>query len=121
MRKIISITFVLCILLVATAGCAFVENFLNIHPASTSTPVPTSVPLDAATESTTTWYVVDSLANIYACASEDCDIIMTLSFGKRLAVFETVNGWHRIRLPAGESGWIRAESTSQSTVCKSCE
>lgn len=119
--KILRITFVLCILLDATAGCAFVENLLpRVYPVPTSAPTPPNQ-LDAVTGPTTIWYVIDSLASVRACASEDCEIIVTTSFGKRLAVLETVNGWHRVRLAGGESGWIEADFTSQSTVCKSCE
>lgn len=63
---------------------------------------------------TTIWYMVGAQnANIRRCGSVDCMALSTIPFGERLEVIETVDGWHRIRLPSDETGWIAAYLTSQ--------
>jgi uncharacterized protein YgiM (DUF1202 family) len=114
-------------LVVLSAACSSSEES---HPTkrpelteSATDVVPTDTPsqLEPEREVSTTWFVVGDQANIHACASVDCAVLTTASFGKRLAVLETVDGWHRIRLPADEHGWIAADLTSQTSVCKSCQ
>lgn len=64
--------------------------------------------------STTIWYMVGAQnANVRLCGSVDCIAADTVPFGQRLEVIETVDGWHRIRLSANETGWIAAYLTSQ--------
>jgi hypothetical protein len=114
--------FVLSILLVCSLACGLTRG---VAPTQTPEPAesPTAMPLlpDPVWGATTTWFVIGSMADIHACASADCAIIETVSFGKRLAVLETVDDWHRVRLASGEHGWIEADRTSQSAVCASCE
>ena len=122
-----TLLFVLSMLLVSSVACGLSQEAAPTQtrePAEPPTAVaPTTMPAlpDPAWGATTSWFVISSTADIHACASADCAIIETVSFGKRLAVLETVDNWHRVRLAAGEHGWIEADRTSQSAVCKSCE
>jgi uncharacterized protein YgiM (DUF1202 family) len=117
-----TLLFVLSMLLASSVACG-----LSKEAAPTQTPEPAEPPMampslpDPMWETPTTWFVIGSTANIHACASADCAIIETVSFGKRLVVLETVGDWHRVRLAAGKHGWIEADLTSQSAVCASCE
>ena len=113
MQKPYRVVFILSILLVLSSACGSIGE-----TAITPTIAPTKAEPEGAT--VTTWFVVSEQADVHSCASADCAVIMTVTFSRRLVVLETVNGWHRIRLAAGENGWIEAAFTSQTAVCRSC-
>jgi uncharacterized protein YgiM (DUF1202 family) len=126
-HRVRTLLFVLSMLLLSSVACDLSQEAAPTQtrePAEPPTAVaPATMPAlpDPVWGATTTWFVVGSTADIHACASADCAIIETVSFGKRLVVLETVDNWHRVRLAAGEHGWIEADLTSQSAVCASCE
>lgn len=55
-------------------------------------------------------YVVQKdMEPLYACGNSDCAIVGSLERGERLAIQETVGGWHRVRgLFSGKAGWVNA-------------
>lgn len=127
MRKMRGVVVIVGVLLILSAACTSAQQPtatpIPEMPASATVVVPTYTPAQSepAKEVPTTWYVVGDEINVHSCPSTDCEILATFAFGRRLVVLETTDGWHKIRLAAGEHGWIQAHLTSQSAVCKSCQ
>ena len=50
--------------------------------------------------------------NVRAGASTDAEILTTLRRGASLKLLEEVNGWYRVELATGGSGWVSAQFVS---------
>ncbi|MBZ0279087.1 MAG: SH3 domain-containing protein [Anaerolineae bacterium] len=80
-------------------------------PTATSTDLPPNQP--SAQISLTTWYINNAGgANVRACPSTGCNVIMTYNYRDAIQVIATVDGWHSIALPNNVTGYVAGFLTS---------
>ena len=52
--------------------------------------------------------LLDNVANLYSEPSTKVDMVTQAILGTRLAILESKEGWHCVRLPDQYQGWIEA-------------
>ncbi|HUP46151.1 MAG TPA: SH3 domain-containing protein [Thermoanaerobaculia bacterium] len=57
--------------------------------------------------------VTATALNVRADASTDAEVLTLVRRGDELSLIEEHDGWYRVRLPSGESGWVSARYVSR--------
>ena len=89
---------------------------LTLVVACSTPPPPATVPEPAATAPAAplgTGRVSATALNVRAGASTDAEILTTLRRGASLTLLEEANGWYRVQLASGGSGWVSAQFVSR--------
>ena len=89
---------------------------LIVSFACSAPPPPETIPPPAASapaEPLGTGRVSATALNVRAGASTDAEILTTLRRGASLKLLEEVNGWYRVELATGGSGWVSSQFVSR--------